>query len=134
VGVDVGEADAARLKELNLGAGLGFDFRVVDAASEKPLGEGAKLRMEAAGRRIRERGELRSGSNGLAIDENDMASDTEAGGGFRNLDRLIRTDRARHERGAGEHACLVQLEDGAIDAGSEAEVVGVYDESRHSSV
>ena len=36
-----------------------------------------------------------------------------------------------HHRGAGEDAELVQFEDGAIDAGGEAEVVGVYDEAGH---
>ena len=47
-------------------------------------------------------------------------------------DGIVECGPCGHESGGGEDACLVELEDGAIDAWGEAKVVSVDDEAgRH---
>ncbi len=63
-----------------------------------------------------------------------MAAYAERGVGVGDGDGVVEGRAGGHESGGGEGAGLVKLGDGAVDAGSEAEVVGVDDESgRHCS-
>ena len=60
-----------------------------------------------------------------------MAADAERGHGQRDFDGVGGCGSACHEGGAREHACLMQLRDGAVYATGQAEVVRVDDEAAH---
>ena len=59
-----------------------------------------------------------------------MTSDAEARIVVGKGDCIFAGGAIRHEGGGGEDASLVELDDGAIDARGEAEVVCVDDETR----
>ena len=60
-----------------------------------------------------------------------MATDAEGWRGARNFDGLISGLGASHERGAGEEACLVKFQDGAVNSSGLTKVVSVDDETGH---
>ncbi len=53
---------------------------------------------------------------------------------FGYVDGFFKTKRAGHERGRGNGSGFVAFEDGTIYALSEAEIVGVDDETLHVAV
>ncbi len=63
-----------------------------------------------------------------------MAADAEVGVTADYGDGVSEGWAGGHEGGGGEDAGLVELFDGAVDAGSQAEVVGVDDELRGHEV
>ena len=76
-------------------------------------------------------GILLCGRARFSVDEHDVTSDPQRWMCAGPSRRLHRWPRLGHERGAGQYAGVVQLEDGAVDAGGQAEVVGVHDEAAH---
>ena len=60
-----------------------------------------------------------------------MAAHAKRGCSASKLDGFFGRAGARHQCGAGQQACGVQFQYGAIDAGGEAEVVGVHNETGH---
>ena len=73
--------------------------------------------------RIDEVGDPRGRQGGAAVDENEVHADGEAGVGSREADRLFGGVARDHEARVREHAPPVRLDDGAIDAPGDAEVV-----------
>lgn len=140
VGVDVGEADAAGLKRLDLGDSFSFNLIVhvsrtgwsrSMAAVDCPQ-EFAEGGLEAVGGRIGEaRYVVNCGEDRLPVDKDDVTTDAERWRAERNVDGFIGCRCARHERCAGQHSCIVKLEDGAVHASGQPEVIGVYDEAVH---
>ena len=131
VRVDVGEGDAAGLQELNLGARFGFDFAGLNFAANEALEKAFEGGVKAAGFLFGEGGKSGEIVHGIAIDEDDVAADSQGRRGMSDSDGLLGGSGASHERGAGEDALPVQFKDGTVDTGGEAKVVGVYDEAGH---
>lgn len=74
---------------------------------------------------------FRRGS-GDAIGENDVAAYAESRIAGGDGDGVVKRRAGGHESGGGKDACLVEFENGAVDARGEAEVVSVDDEAgRH---
>ena len=66
-----------------------------------------------------------------AIRQNQVAAYAQCGCGASNFDCLGCCGGTRHERSAGKHMLPVELCNGAVDSGSQAEVVGIHDETAH---
>jgi hypothetical protein len=135
VSVDMGNVDAGLLELLNLGLSLACqlgsrDFTAQDGPHKIEQGGtegsavGAEKRWDSLRRRDRS-----------SVDEDDVAAYAEiwsrAGesNGFRERWTICHEGRGR------EDACTMELQYGAIDAGGQAEVVGVDDEAgRHCTI
>jgi len=68
---------------------------------------------------------------GFAVDQHDVAADSQGGMREGEVDGLIGCSGPGHEGGAGEDACFVQFNDGPVDAGGQAEVVSINNEAAH---
>jgi hypothetical protein len=134
VGVEMGDVDAGALELLNLSDGFAFDIVFADGAAEKGLDEvdegGAKVFAIGAD----EGGDGFRGRDGGSVSEDDVTAYSEGWIGMGDGDGVLEGSAGGHQSGGGEGFGLVKLRDGAIDARSEAEVVGVDDESRSHSV
>ena len=75
------------------------------------------------------RGAIQTGD---AIHQDHVAADAERWRLASKLDGLVCGRRRGHERGAGQAASGRKLNNGAIDARREAEIVGVDDELFHA--
>jgi peptidoglycan/LPS O-acetylase OafA/YrhL len=129
VGVDVGDVDAGALEALDLGGGFADDVFFVDLAEEggeEEVGEGGA---EGFGVAAEEGGDAVGVGEGCAVGEDDVAADAEGGMGAGDGDGVVEGGAVGHEGGGGEGAGVVELGDGAVDAWSEPEVVGVEDEA-----
>ena len=69
--------------------------------------------------------------NRRPVDEDDMTPHSEGRHGQSHVHGFFSGGSLRHKGSAGEHFGSVKLEDGAIDTGSKAKVVGVHDKSGH---
>jgi hypothetical protein len=63
--------------------------------------------------------------DGGAVDEEDVAAGFEGGVVVGEANGIVKERAGGHEGGGGEGAGGVEFDDGAVDAGGEAEVVGV---------
>lgn len=124
VGIDVGDGEAGGLKAANLGGGLGGDVFGADAEGEEVANKVGEGRPQLAVGRYQGR-DLAGRESGGAVDEEDMASDLESGVVVSEADGIVKEGASSHEGGGGERAGLMEFDDGAVDAGGEAEVVGV---------
>ena len=135
VGVEVRDVDACALEFLDLGGGFAFDVGGADLAAEEGLNEIDEGGAEGFAVGAEECGDAFGRGDGDAVGEDDVAAYAEGGVGVGGGDGVGKGWAGGHESGGGEGPCPVKLDDGAIDAGGEAEVVRVDDESgRHSSV
>ena len=104
-----------------------------DAEGEEVADEGGEGRPEglAVGA---EGGDFAGRECGGSVDEQDVAADFEVGVGAGDGDGVVEEGSGGHEGGGGERVGAMEFGDGAIDAGGEAEVVGVDDEGHESRV
>jgi hypothetical protein len=131
VGIDVSKAQAARLKETDLSGYFCFDFCGVDATGEEAVNERRHFDSEMSGGGFDKRWDLLGRENWRAADQNNMTADAEGRRGQRYMDRVLGCGGTNHQRRAGNDTGPVKLDNGAIDAGGEAEVVSVDDETGH---
>jgi hypothetical protein len=69
--------------------------------------------------------------NGLAIGQDNVATDAQSGNCLSERDRFCEACAIRHEGGRGDDASGVSFKDGAIDSGGKAEVIGIDDQAAH---
>jgi hypothetical protein len=69
--------------------------------------------------------------NGIAVDEDNVAADAQGWKGFCKLHGVGESAAISHQSGRRDNSVCVGLGDGAIDAGGEAEVIGVDDQTAH---
>jgi hypothetical protein len=133
VRIDVGDVQTGALQAADLGGSFRDDFRGADAESEEVADEGSQCWPEglAVGAEGWDLGR-REGRG--SIDKKDVAADFEAWIGSDGGDGVVEEGTCGHKGRGGERVALVEFGDGAIDAGSEAEVVGVDDEGHGISV
>ncbi len=129
VGVEVGDVDAGALELLHLGEAFADDVVGVDRAAEQGLEEVEQGRAEGLAVGAEQRGDGFRVRDGYAIGEDDVAADAKRGMGVGDLDRVSKCGTGGHEGGGSEDAGQVQFADRAVDAGREAEIVGVEDEA-----
>ena len=60
-----------------------------------------------------------------------MATYTQSRNSRRRTHSVIKGAPVSHQRGGGHDSASVSLDDGAIDAGSEAKVIGIDDQTAH---
>jgi hypothetical protein len=133
VSVDVGDAEAGGLKTAELGYGFGLDFGFADAAGVEVGGKTSQSWPQGSAIGA-EGGDLRGRESRGGVDQQHVAADFEAGVGASKRDGVVEEGGGGHQGGGGERATLVELGDGAVDAGSEAEVVGVDEKGHWKSV
>ncbi len=112
-----------------MGGGFGADFFGTDAIGEEiadEVGEGGAQCLAVGA----EGGNAAGREGGGTVNEEDVAAHFEGGVVVGEADGVVKKRPGSHEGGGGESAGLVEFDDGAIDAGGEAEVVGV-DEKGH---
>ena len=129
VRVDVGDVDAGALELLYLGEGFALDVVFADLAAKERLDEVDEGGTKGLAVGAEEGGDALGRRDGDAVGEDDVAADAEGRVGVGDGDGVVEGRAGGHEGGGGEGAGLVKLGDGAVDAGSEAEVVRVDDES-----
>ena len=130
VGVGVGEKEAGRLETTDLGDGLAGDVVGVDVAAKDIKGEAGEGGAEKLAL-WSDKGRNGAGvGGGDAVGKDDVAADAKARVATRDGNGIVESGARGHEGGGGEHAGPVELFDGAVDAGSQAEVIGVDDETR----
>src|SRR5258708_27474745 len=132
--VEMGDGDAGALELLHLGHGFAFDIVFADGAAQESLKEvderGAKVLAVGAD----EGGDASGGRDGGSVSEDDVTAYAQSWIRLGDGDGVLEGGAGGHQGGGGEGFGLVKLRDSAIDARSEAEVVGVDDESRSHSV
>ncbi len=132
VGVDVGDGKAGALQLLNLGLCLAGKVFFADGFAQDGLSEIIEGGAEVLAVCADQGGNGVGIGDGQAVDKDQMAAHAKGGIGKGKGCSVIESRAAGHEAGGGEDAGLVQLGDGAVDAGGEAEVVCVEDElGRH---
>ena len=132
VGVEVGDGDAGALELLHLGEGLALDVVFADGAAQERLNEVDERGAKALAIGAEERGDAVGRRDGDAVGKDDVAAYAEGGIGVGDGDGVVEGWAGGHQGGGGEGAGLMELGDGAVDAGGEAEVVRVDDEAgRH---
>ena len=66
-----------------------------------------------------------------AIHQNNMAAHSQCRRGVSQCNRLRSCGRIGHQSGRGQYPCAMQLENSAVHARSQTEVIGVDDKSAH---
>ncbi len=127
VGVQMGDGDAGGLELANLRNGFALDLARGDAAAEEVHHERGEAGAQAS--LGRERGEFRRMQLRAAIHEDDMASDAERGLHECGVHRFAEGAARRHQRCGGQHFGRVQLQDGAVHAFRQTEIIGIDDEA-----
>ena len=138
VGVKMRNGDARRLYFLKLRYGLGFDFFGAEAMGKRLFCQLLNGAVKKSGPGHEQRRYLRRRQHRPAIGEHDMAADAERRAGSAWGTRRLTDSTASckfvavcHQRRRGHNSALMTLQDGAIDAAGQAEVVGVYNEPLH---
>ena|ERR1700758_204537 len=126
VRVDVRNHNSSRLNLLNLCPGLTFNLCSIQTPGKGTRSE--RLEPVAEFSRTSNCGEPGGVKYWVAVDQYDVAADTQGGGGFRHLCGLAEGGTVCHERGRGNDTESVRLDDGAVHACSESEVIRVDDE------
>src|SRR5271170_7246423 len=129
VGVEVGDVDAGTLELLYLGEGFTSDVLFADPATQEGLNEIDERGSKGFAIGAYECGDAFWVRSGDAVGEDDVTAYAEGWVGVGDGYGVIERSAGGHERGRGESFGLMELCDGAVDAGSEAEVVRVDDES-----
>ena len=127
VRVHVGNGDAGRLDLTNLRDGFALDLCGCDAASEEVNHKSVETGTEAAvGRK---RGKFIRMQFRPPIHEDHMAADSERRL-FEGCMYGIAKGRSRcHECCGGQRLCGIQVEDGAVHAFRQTEIIGIDDEA-----
>lgn len=132
VGVEMSDFDACEIEFPDLGCGLAFDIVFANLAAQEGLDEVDERRTKGFAVRTDERWDVFRRRGRDAVGEDDVTAYTKGGVGAGDGDRIVKGLAGSHEGCRGEGAGLMEFGDSAIDAGSEAEVVRVNDESgRH---
>jgi hypothetical protein len=132
MGIDVGDSDAGALEFLHLGGRLAFDVVFANGATQQSLNEVHERGAKALAIAANERGDDVRRRDGDAVGKDDVTAYAEGGIGVGDGDGVIECSACSHQRGGGEGFGLMELRDGTVDTGSEAEVVRVDDElGRH---
>ena len=129
VRVNVSDGDAGCLELSDLRDGFALDLFRADAASEERGEEAAQRRTEGAAVWTKKRKDGFRRGDGLAVDEDDVAADAKRGMRASDGDGVVKGGARGHQCGRGESAGGGEFGDGAVDAASEAEVVGVEDQA-----
>ena len=129
VSVEMGDVDAGLLEAMDLGECFAHDIFFADTTGEEIKNKVEQRRAESFTVGSEERGDAFGRRGGDAVGEDDVTADAESRVGVGDGDRVLEGWSGGHEGGGGEGFGLVKLGDRAVDAGSEAEVVRVDDES-----
>ena len=130
--VEMSRADTGGEHALDLRVAFAFDCVERDAASNHAEVERFRVAEKFAGGSD-ERAEASGIGKRAAFGEVQMNADGERGVGVRGGDGLVERSGVGQQAGAGDDAGAMGFDDGAIDAGSHAEIVGVDDELFHES-
>jgi len=130
VRVGVGDGDPSALELFNLGFGLTLDVGLADMSPKKRLDEVEQRGTEGLAVGPQQGRDIPRRRSRNAVRKNDMTADAEGRSGAGDGGRIVEGGACSHEGGGGEDTCLVQLENGAVDAWRETEVVCVDDKPR----
>ena len=125
--VDVREREPRVAKTVELGADLGAELRA-SAARELVPQSRPDRRLRKAAAPVHEGRNHGRGRGRGAGNEDEMQPHGEPGTGARDGDGFRRGLARHHEAGARQDAVIVRLEDRAVDAAGETEIVAVDDE------
>lgn len=132
VGINVCEFQAGVLKLLDLCECLALDVVLRDGAAEDAEREICERGAEGTAVGAEQCWDACWVRDWCAVDEDDMAADSERRAVERDRDGVIEGCTVGHEGCGGDGARFVQFGDGAIDAARETEVIRINDESnRH---
>lgn len=131
VRIDVRDDDPGGLDLLNLPPGLGFNFRSFHTARECSCREGFESVAEAF--RICDCGECGSIQDGLSVNENNVAPDTQIRGALCQLYGLGKRSAICHQGRGSYDATLMRLDNGAVHTWGESEVVRINDQPPQAS-
>jgi len=128
VAVDVVQFETGGVKLVELGVDFGAEL-VVEMAAEKvaparPRGVGLEL-LAVPG----EAGNSGRGQEGASAGQGEVEADAEGGVGAGQSDSFGSAGFGDHEAGGGEDAVLMGADDGLIDGGGAAEIIGIDDEA-----
>jgi hypothetical protein len=129
VSVYVSDGDTGMLEALDLSESFTLDLFFADLTTKKGADEVEERGAEGLLIRAEKRWDAYGIGGGRAIGEDNVAADTDGGIGAGESGGIIEGGAGGHERGGGKGSAAVKLDDGAIDAGGEAEVVCVDDEA-----
>ncbi len=127
--IDVRERDAARLDLAYLGFHFPMDFFRINLLSDGGYGKLLQASPKVW-RAVCERGQILCQWD--AINQYNVASSLEAGLHFGQIDRGIRGPGVGHERGRSYNAGSIALNDRAVDARGQAEIICIDNEATHS--
>ena len=126
--VDVRELEAGPLQLLDLCERFALDVVLTNGAAKNAerevaerVAEGAAVRAE----QCRDGGGIRDRSS---VDEDDVTADAEGGTCEGECDGVVESRAVGHQGCGGDRAGVVQLGDGAVNAGRETEVVRIDNE------
>lgn len=70
--------------------------------------------------------------NRFAIDQDYMAPHAEKWSSLRRIHSIMKCPAIGHQRGRGNDSASMSFDDGAIDARSESEIIGIDDQAPHA--
>lgn len=130
VRIQMGDGDAGPVELLNLREGFANEILGANPSEESGLRELQQRSAKAPAIGAQERRDCVRGRSRCAVDEDDVAAQAEARCCAGLEDSVFEGGTGRHEGGGGEGSGVGERYDGAVDAGSQAEVVRVEDETR----
>lgn len=128
MGVEVGDVDAGALKFLHLSDGLALDIVFADGSAQQRLDEVDERWAKGLAIGTEQSGDAVGMRDGNPVGKDNMAAYAEGGVGVGYRDCVLEGWTGRHQRSGGDGPGAMKLSDGAVDAGSQAEVVCVDDE------
>jgi len=105
----------------------------IQTAGQGAGGERFQSIAETRAARVRrsDRRQLLRVENRHTVDQYDVAAHAQTRSARRGTHGMVKSLPVSHQRGGGHDSASVSLDDGAIDAGSEAKVIGVDDQTAH---
>ena len=133
VRIHVRHADAGRLDLAYLSARLSFNLRWVEAACQRACRKRFQAIAKASRTRISgsDAGQPNRIQNRLAIDKYQVAADVETRSFLSQPDGIVKGGATRHQRGRSHDSASMSLDNGAIDARSEAKIIGINNQTAH---
>ena len=129
VRVDVRDLEAGVLQLLDLRERFALDFVLADGAAKNTESEVCGRVAKGAAVRTEERRDGRGIGDGCSVDEQDVAADAKGGPCESERYSIIEGSAGGHQGCGRDGTGVMELGDGAVDAGRETEVVRVDDEA-----
>src|SRR5215469_4491741 len=126
VGIDVRNEDSGRLNLADLSGDLGLDLAGIQATRQRTSGK--RLQAVAKSSILGQRRDRSLLNHWLAVDQYNVATDTQLGHSPGQLDGLSERAPLRHQGRRGDYSARVSLDDCTVYARGESKIIRIDDQ------